>query len=298
MVIYRRSVGLNNRVDPARVPYEWRDGLAGLARADNVSHDPTGMIRKAAGYTEKISGNYRNLLPCGDYLLITDEDSGKLCVVDINFEVTAVGDITPGRRMSYAKVTDNHVFFMNGVEKGRVVNRAVMSWEYEGYVGPDTSRVYSGPPLGEHIALFSGRMCIASGDVVWYSEPMSYSMYDLGQGFMWFPAEVRALGAVDGYGLFVGTSAGIYLVSGTDYRDMSILHLSESPVYHGGGVSAPVGVPGKESARMCFFVSQDGVYLGTSGGLRNITKERLSLPGGVSAGAAVFDDALTFWLEG
>jgi hypothetical protein len=79
---------------------------------------------------------------------------------------------------------------------------------------------------------------------------------------------------------------------------MSLSRLTKMPVFTGGGVSVPVGLPGKESVEMCFMVAEDGVYAGTSGGLRNVTKERLSLPGGVYAGAAVFADTLVFWLEG
>lgn len=70
------------------------------------------------------------------------------------------------------------------------------------------------PPLGQIIRYFSGRMYIAEGDTLWFSNPFSYDKFSLESNYKRFPNRITNLMPVED-GIWV-ISDKIYYLSGHD----------------------------------------------------------------------------------
>ncbi|MBF0516399.1 MAG: hypothetical protein HQK97_04645 [Nitrospirae bacterium] len=123
------------------------------------------------------------------------------------------------------------------------------------------------PAAGQLVEFFYGYMLIASGNVLFYSEPYRYESFKYASNFMVFENRITLLCAVKD-GLFVGTDTDIYFLQGTD-----ILQLRRFSV---AGYGAVYGSPtrGKPYADVVYFLSRRGICRVTTGGqLENLTDD-------------------------
>ena len=70
-------------------------------------------------------------------------------------------------------------------------------------------------PTGHIIRARSGRMYVASGDAVWFSEALRPHLTSLRHNFVSFAGKIRMMEAVEG-GLYVGDSRGVWFLAGDD----------------------------------------------------------------------------------
>ena len=70
------------------------------------------------------------------------------------------------------------------------------------------------PPLATIITYFNGRIYLAVGNTVWFTELYLYDWVDSVKGFLPFENNVTVLTAVSD-GLYVGTETAVWYLSGT-----------------------------------------------------------------------------------
>lgn len=292
----RASNGLNNVVDPKRIAFDSEKGVVDLATAYNVDIDQSGRISRRPGLTLWDSWDSKNIFCDGGDCLFTSGTS----LYKLNHDQTRTGlrsGLTPDLKMYYVQV-GTKIYYANGVELGYVYNNLSWIWSASTYVGPTTTVEYSGPPDGiTMLEVFKGRMYGAIGRDLFYSEPFSFGLFDLGKGFYRFSGDIRFIKAAygttdrDSDGLFVGTDYGVEFLEGDDPAKFSREQVSDSAPVIGTevrceGTKIGDGMPGK----VVIWTAQNGIWVGGANGQAIcVTRNRLKLPGALR-GAAVYHD--------
>jgi hypothetical protein len=276
--IFSGSSGLNNRVDPVRVPHDYRSHIRGVSAINNAVIDDTGRVGRVPGYSLADAGAYHSLTGFDDFMLAVRGDA--LVLINHTLSVKPMRNVTEGARMSFAGVvvgeTKLRAYYSNGHEMGMVDGRESFDWPSYDTAGPDSTRYFTGPPIGHLLAYWSGRMFIAERSVVFYSEPYNVSKYDLAHCYMPFGGFVRFMAPVDD-GLWIGDTDAIYFVGGSDFDPAAGLR----PVikaYEPALMQAPARVnlgetPMEGTAPGWAVITERGVYLlGPGGQILNATE--------------------------
>lgn len=294
LTIFRASMGLNIKADPTRIAYDKESGVQDLAVAFNVDHDHTGRINRRKGYaatsrTESVHSLWCDGGPC---LFVT---GSSLCSLAADYSYVAIATVTPGAPVDYEQVLDK-TFWVNGYEKGQVVNNENSDWIIGTYYGPETKRQLSDPPIGTIVAAYSGHMYIAKGEFLFYSEPYSLSAFDLSRGFLPIGSQIRMVRPVDD-GIYVGTHKAVYFLSGKDPKKFSSNKVVNSPVIKGTDQEVDLSKIGYENLRQlqtgngAVWTCEEGICLGMPNGhVFNLTHRKLTARSALSGSGLVMGD--------
>lgn len=278
VTMFRGSTGLNTEIDPVRLPFDPRTGIQDLAVAYNVDHDDTGRISRRKGFAATIRTEDIHSLFCdgGECLFVT---GNALCVLHADYTYTAIRNVTIGARMRCVQV-DDQIYYTNGHETGRVKNSLSYSWMKGTYIGPDTTRQYSDPPIGSILEHFNGRIYVVQGKTVWHSEPFNHDAFDLARNYFDFGSNVTMFRAVSS-GIWVSTERNTYFLAGgvpqefirTMVANYGAVEGTDDRVVGaklGSGEMAGVGIIWTSTKGICFG-SADGQFV-------NSTESKLSYP--------------------
>ena len=278
ITIYRGSTGINNKIDPVRLRFDWKTGIQDLAKGVNIDIDETGRISRAKGHKRSLAkDDTHSLFSCGDYGLFVSGDA--LCVLESDFSWSAIRNVIQGARMDYVTAMGD-TYYMNGYEKGIVRDRISYGWTGSSYVGPTTMKTFSDPPIGHLLDIYNGRMFIAQNEVVWYSEPWSYGWYDLARNYISFSDRITMLRAVRS-GLFISTEKKIYFENGAQPKEFTEIVCADYPaiertdvMVHGNRIG-----DGSINGLALMFCSEKGICLGgPNGSFTNITSRKVTFP--------------------
>ena len=292
LTIFTGTPGLNNRVDPVRLKIDRETGIAELAQAINITIDDTGRPSRRLGASLLAAGGFHSMFCDGGDCFVVQDHALESAIYQLSTAHTLAGvrsGLTKGLRFGWCQVgTDT--YYSNTQQNGIITAGVSRAWAAQAHVGAPTTRQFSAPPLGSHLAHFAGRMWIASGSVLYYSEPFAYGKYDLARCFIWFGTDITLVKPVKD-GLFVSDSNRTFFLAGTNPKEFDQRTVLDTPAHAYSAAfgyidGADLGLPG---AGPCAVWSCDeGLCVGTqSGELRVITKDRLIYPTG-SRGATVF----------
>ena len=273
VTIFSASNGLNVKVDPTRVPFDKTTGITDLAVAVNVNIDSTGRVGRRKGFAATTRTENIHSIWCGGgaCLFVT---ASSLSLLGTDYTYTAVATVTPGAPVSYFQL-EKRTYWMNGYEKGYVEAGLNHSWEKGRYVGPDTSRLLSDPPIGHLIAFAYGRAFIAQGPVIWYSEPFALGAFDLARNFLPFEGRITMMQPLHG-GMFVSTEAETYFLPGRDPQGTEPGKVADYPAIRGTDVTVDLSKigAGELTGIGAMWASTKGICVGTPDG-----RLSTSLPG-------------------
>jgi hypothetical protein len=296
ITILRGTDGINNRVNQTRIHFSQKTGLADLAAGVNVDIDDDGAISRRLGTNRVIEGAWHSLFSADAFAL--GVKGGGLYLIDKGWGITGIRNVTPGKRVRYAMGHDGDqpvVYYVNGADTpGRVTFDGVSrTWTKGTYVGPDTTREFSDPPIGHLICLFAGRAWIAVDNHLFYSEPFALGRFCLSDSWQMFPGRLRMVAAADGGdGLWVGTNEGVWSVLGTNPREMVPRRRSSAPVLEGSEVQVDLEKfgDGEMAGNALMFTTESGICLGANQGtLVNVTHSRLNYTA-TNKGAGLYRD--------
>jgi hypothetical protein len=292
ILAFSASSGLNVKVDPARLPYNPKTGVQDLAVAVNIDHDSTGRPSRRKGFAATVRTEAAHSMFCegGECVFVTGT---SLCVLDSSYGYASVATVTAGARLA-AMQLNNAVYWLNGYEKGYIKDSVNYSWIKGDYVGPDTTRQLSDPPIGSRLAYFNGRIYVAQGNVLWYSEPYATGAFDLARNFIPFEERIRMVRPVRD-GIFVGTDKRTIFLVGDNPRDVKFIEVADYPPIEGTDAKLDLSITGLEvpefSGSGAIWTSEKGICVGSSGGLFiNVTRRKLSYPR-ATFGAGLFIEA-------
>lgn len=139
-------------------------------------------------------------------------------------------------------------------------------------------------PPGRHLTVLGGRIFVARGKWLYYSDPLAYGLADPRYGFEKLESRITALGAVDD-GLYVATETAVYFYAGTDPRGWQRRTISNRGAIMGSGCVVPTDaieqemVPDPGTQTAFAYLTRSGVaYAGNSGIVIEPTNDTLRLP--------------------
>lgn len=193
-------------------------GESEIAEGMNVFTDKEGKIRRRDGRRVLSnrtgrkdgfgSGSGDCLVKCGTSLFRMGSDFG----------LTGLRSGMTEGKCSFSKQGKN-TYYCDGVGNGVVEEGgASRTWVPQSYVGPDTIKVYSAPPVGNLVCYYNSREYVALGSVVYYSDILWPSGFDASCNFIEFDSEVVLLRRFE-KGLVVGTLYRTYVMVGNGPGD-------------------------------------------------------------------------------
>ena len=144
---------------------------------------------------------------------------------------------------------------------------------------PITTQFMSAPPPGRIIKEYNGRLYVAAGNVVWYTEPYAPELVSLATGFLQFTADVTVMEPGE---------SGMWIVSDKTefYAGPSPLEFKPRTVLDYGAVyGTSQAIPQTNDV---LWYSTKGVVMGTKDGQAENLQEKNVAPGTGSSGAAVY----------
>ena len=181
------------------------------------------------------------------------------------------------------------LFYTDGVSTGFIHDYTDYAWKPGPYVGPENTRDRSAPPPGTCLSYFRGRIFIGAGKTIWFTNPMEPFVVDKARNFISMEEPVVGLASTDSL-LVIGTTEGVYLLSGAESKEFSLAKVSNSAMIAGTEIEVLyVNVLGKPvTGKSVIYTATDGIYVVTpDGSVIDITQERLCLPN-TAKGSAMY----------
>jgi hypothetical protein len=297
ITIFSEANGLNTKVDPRRIRFDPATGVTDLAVAVNINIDSTGRVSRRKGFAATARTENIHSLWCdgGACLFVTGT---SLCTLGVDYSYSAVATVTFGARVRYFQL-DAQSYWMNGFEKGYVEDGVNNSWDFGTYVGPDTTRQFSDPPLGHIIAYDYGHVFVAQGAVIWYSEPFSLGAFDLARSFLPFEDRITMMRPLLG-GMWVSTERQTFFLPGRNPRETGPTKTADYPAIESTDTDVDLSKigSGELNGIGAIWTTPKGICLGTpEGQMINLTQRRLNLPIAVLGAGVCFDDRYVSTLQ-
>ena len=295
--IFSGSSGLNTKVDPTRIRFNSETGISDLSACVNCEIDNTGRISLRSGFTSTARTEaWHSLFSCGAYGL--GIKGNALCVIEPDMSYIAIRNVNSDACMSYVKDTDGTqsiIYYCNGYQNGRVINKVSYNWPVGDYVGPETRKTFSAASVGHLLEVHNLRMFIAVDNILWYSEPGAYNLYRLAANYFAFPNRIRMVQAVAG-GLWISDEEAIYFLGGeivpTAMKMPIQIKKADYPALEGTAVKVPasqIGIKGLTGI-VIMFTGTESICIGSiDGELIEFTRDKIDLPGGLM-GAGLYKD--------
>ena len=243
------------------------DGGHLLRDALNVDVTAQGTVKTRAGYALAQAGNDCHSLWApleGDYALYVDD--GDLYRIDTAKSLVAsgFGNATPVR---YTQVYEA-VYFTDGLRVGSYHPSSGPTPEWASAAAtPIGDQVLVPMPAGQQIAHHAGRLLVAVGSAVIYSEPFTPHLRDEAKGFELFPAPITCLVAVEG-GVFVVADKTYFIAGGFPAQAVRAVF----------DYGAPDQQPSYREDGGAHWMSSKGVVSVTSSGeIANLQESRVAL---------------------
>lgn len=297
---FKKSTGLDAKIDPVRHGYKEEDGVTSLEIGYNIQHDRTGRISMRKGYeaTDVTADCHSLFCDGGDCCFVTGD---ALCLLNSDFSYKELRNVTPGNKMAYCQVGDR-VYYTNGVEKGFVLGGLSYGWEKPSvvYGQQDSTRVKTGPPIGSLIAYYNDRAYVAQGNYLWGSDRGATTVFDPIAGRLGFESNITFVMPVK-EGIYVGTERSVAFLRGNSYHDFRYERKRTYGAITGTAIYAeaeliPVVEGVQDVGILC--TSSGGVLYGTSqGDIINLTRYKLKMPEALFGAAVKINEDYIVCLE-
>lgn len=294
--------GLKNTVEAERLTQEE------LEIAINVDIDDAGQIHRRRGRTRVSTGNFSSLYTTsGGYVLAVK--NGNLGIINPNYSFRALAAGFPTDPLAYVEVGPT-IYFSSRTRAGKIDLNAftVSNWgttpdlwlspvvNPTATLPPIRGRLLGKPPLATILGYYNGRIYLATGRTVWATELFLYDYVDKTRTYWFFEADVTMLGVVSD-GIYVGTTSGLYFLTGPTFDEMKRTPCGGSGVIPGsmayipqevanaGLADIPVGRRQDTDIKVSImFLTHNGLCGGEDGGVTyNFTEDKFVFPTAESA---------------
>ena len=140
----------------------------------------------------------------------------------------------------------------------------------------------SPPPLGHALTHFGGRIFIADGKTVWYTEPHDYDHVDTRENFYQFGAEVSVIAAVMD-GLYVCADR-TYFIPGAGGKNAEQRQVLDFGAFAGTAQRMP-------KSKNSIWMSERGPVVATAGGAVEVLSEDSLSPGKMEGAASLIRES-------
>lgn len=141
--------------------------------------------------------------------------SASLITISDNSKITLNIPTNPDVNIIYARVycstTDGSILFYSGIG---ILGSSYSINSTSTLVSPLKTFNLDKAPLGSIVKYYKGRVYIASGNILWYSEPWQYEYFKLDSNYIEFPEDIVEVMPVED-GLWIGSDR-LYFLSGEE----------------------------------------------------------------------------------
>ncbi len=204
--------GMNNRKPEYALDKDQYGKVTALRNAVNIDLDTGGNARRRAGYTKIIGGlNTRAGYSCdaGTFYV----DGANLMRLNDDDTATLLFSGVTGSTVSFEHF-NGVVYITDGLITKRIVSGAVTSWDVDAHLAADSE--YMAVPAGSIVREFNGRMYVAVGKVVWFTDPFTPGSVQKQRNFIQFQADVTIMEPVTGGIWFAADQTYFYAGGGPD----------------------------------------------------------------------------------
>ena len=271
---WKQFAGLNT----VQRPEELRPEELSVAR--NIDIDRESRISRKQGYViTALTGSYHSLWSAPDESICLAVKSGILYRVNTDWTVTALRSGVGDNDMQYV--------YVNGIVY--YTNNTVI-----GYIQNGTSNIFTDPSMSFKVAPFPGscieyhmgRLCIAKGPAVFFTDALALNRIDMRNGFKQFPSDVLMVKSVDS-GLYVSDQNDTWFMAGDSPNTMKLSAVESATIQGSAVVIDGSDIKTDLKGSVCIFTTKNGVCLGMGdGSVINVSKNKYKLPV-ASKGAAL-----------
>ena len=285
-------LGLNTISAPDALPVDPQTGSWQAARLVNLDvRDGGRRLVTRPGSIRAATGHWRDGYdaPDGRHYAVVDD---VLCEVLDDLSTSPIVGLAVSDPVVWASL-DANVYWSNGTEAGLLVAGVLMPWGTYTYPAASEAARFQGPPAGTVMCGFAGRVWIGVGSLLYFSTGDDAQFLDSAGGYLEMPAEITMLAPVDD-GLYVGTTAGVWFLAGTDpMGGQQVTQVSpDAAVPHSAIAVRSDEVTQKYNpAGAVIWTSRRGIVVGLSGGIvLQPTKDNVALEVSPSYGAPALLD--------
>ena len=298
-LILDKFAGMRNTVRAERL------SAADLERAVNIDLDDANQASRREGYQRIADGNWHSLWNSDDMRTAYAVKDGVLGILnpDISFTPIATVDQNP---ISYTQVGEV-VYWCSETFSGKIIQRQSYAWGAETspgvWVSPivrptETLPAIAGklmkkPPTAKFITNNNGRIYLAVGNIVWFTELWNYNLVEATRNFWQFEGEISMCISVKD-GVYVGTDQGVWFVGGSALKPKRV-HVMDGAVVPGSAVYIPAEManpiaierkPDQELSVSIAFMTTHGYCVAGDGGTAyNLTEAKFIFPDATRAAA-------------
>jgi hypothetical protein len=280
--LYFSNKNINGKITEAGVYESWAlptpTVTPTVANYDDVSEvDVLRRYNVAFTYVQKVSGVDVDESGLSPVTSVTGSDAGVMLVSGLSHTIT-------DSRISHIRIYVTSAMgteFFAQVDVPFGENSAFVSAPFGR--GKKLSTQHLAPmPVGQLIEYYNGRMYVASGNILYYSEPLRYGYYHTAHGFLMFEDRITLLRAADN-GLFISADQ-TYFMEGTPEKDK----LSRTVVLPYRAIEgASCVVPNTKDV---MWLSERGMVVGGADGkVTNVTENRIAMGEMNSACLGIFE---------
>jgi hypothetical protein len=235
---------------------------------------PNAPVGTAGGGGILVAGRYQL---CLSYSHTNGEESGTglAAIVDVatNGSITvALNQPQSGQGIAtiniFVSAPNGEVMYFHGSVATGTTTYMIQSVELT--TREARNRFLTAPPAGKILTSRFGRMYIASGNVVYWTEPFAYSLFDPMRNYAVFDSEVKVMRAVSN-GLWIVTAYGTFWMPGDNPNQA---HLQQQAEYS-APLQTAIDIPDTNSVA---WLSYRGWVIGTQDGqLQNLSDQRVGV---------------------
>ena len=267
------SDGLVNKRITGGTLHDWGIPVPGQPIMHGVAGSGTFAAGKYLGAVTYIDVDGRESGACAT---VQADISANSAIVFANLPVSANADVV-AVRIYMSLANGSQLFHAGTVGHGQA--SATISADTIGAGKPIATQFMSPMPPGRILREYKGRMLVASGPVVWISEPYAHDLVHRGRGFLQFPADVTVVEPVDG-GVFV-VADKTYFMAGSGPADWA----QRLPVLDYGAV---FGTAVRDRNNLPIWQSELGPVMGLPDGqAKNLTEAHVAQDSGTT-GAGLY----------
>lgn len=219
--IYSGGIGINNKVEPYRLPFDRKTGTTAFEEATNVTVDSTGAVATVGGTELLESGEFHSFwaIQEGFYVVKNDLTYSTLYMAVVNADgslnMQGVWEgLLLNNKLSYTDL-DGATLYSNGTQHGSLEHGTRSVWPVSEWTQDDRIKVAT--PAGSHIDVLSGIVLVAVDDEVFFTEYGYPGLVDDNEGRRRFEGRVIMVASVQ-TGAYISTDKAVYFVEGTEPR--------------------------------------------------------------------------------
>lgn len=266
--------GINNRRPEYSLDIDQYGKIVALRNAVNVDLDTAGNARRRSGYTRVIGGAATRCgfsCDAGTFYV----DGVTLMRLNDDDTATALFNGIAGEVVSY-EYFNGVVYLSDGIVTKRITAGSVYDWSIDFHLSDDTD--YMAIPPGTIVRHHNGRMYVASGNLIWFTDPFTLGSVHRQRNFLQFTSPVSIMEPVNG-GIWIVTDETYFYAGGGPDDFTPVLQLN-----YGAAPGTAVRVTNSNDV---MWYSDRGVVVATNDGqIKNLQEASVAVEIG-EVGAAV-----------